>query len=258
MKKVLLASLTTTLFLYGTSAQATPFGDNITIDDNRSSSSNSWYNGSEDNEVEPDMLRAQQWDMEGMFLDGNLLTVVGGFDQVNGVTNGGYTYRSGDLFIDTDGDAQYGVAGATLRNGYDYVFDLNFTGSTYTYDIFNINNGSTISLLDVIDYNAPESSPWRYESGGTYVGSGNLAYSTYSNDDLGLGFTGTTHYTFTVDLTSLGLGTDFIAHYTMECGNDNLMAAGTTPVPEPATMFLFGTGLASLAGISRRRKIKKA
>lgn len=44
------------------------------------------------------------------------------------------------------------------------------------------------------------------------------------------------------------------AHWTMSCGND--VVEGFAPIHEPTTMLLFGTGIAGLASIGRR-KIRK-
>ena len=59
------------------------FGTNITISD-LNYDGTAWHGDYEDQEVEPGVTDGQQWDLEGFYLDGTQLAMVGGFDFVNG------------------------------------------------------------------------------------------------------------------------------------------------------------------------------
>jgi hypothetical protein len=228
------------------------FAGNITIWDNRG-----YYGsgqGGEDQETEPGMINSQAWDLEGFFLNGNNLSMVAGWNFRTGVA--GYTYQSGDIFIDTTGNAWYGKDGTPpLHYGYEYVLSVDWVSGTYT--AYKLGANSTLTAVQE-SYNQIESNPWRLAYGGESVASGIFVFEKDLSNTAVEGFLGGTHYRVSgFDLGFLSPGTEFIAHFTMGCGNDNLIGKGTTAVPEPATMLLLGTGLIGLAGFGRKKLLKK-
>lgn len=242
-------------------AQALTLGTNITIYDNLSSNGD-WYTNREDQEVEPDQSTGQEWDLEGFFQQGKTMTMVGGWDFVNGFGQGRGTIWSGDLFIDVTGDAMYGQAISSsgsdtlVKNtfGYDYVYVLDFDNKSY--NLYKINDQSMVWLVGFAS-NAG-SNPYGYEEeggGGTLLSSGLFEYiSGLSNADVGL--EGGSHNAVILDLSDLAkyLGEDvtFTAHFTMGCGNDNLMGQGHL-VPLPSTLVLFATSLVGLGLLAGRK-----
>ena len=232
---------------------ALELGSDITIYDKNSTAETGWYSAQEDDEVEPGMAASQAWDLEGFFLEQNSLSMVGGFNFTAGVT--GYEkYSSGDIFIST-GTPEFGVSvlsgvqnniSVENRYGYDYVLDLNFSDDSYT--VYEIDENTRVLTAYYLQNEG--SSPWQYVSGGQDTGiEGQFLFHSNLTDT---GFLGTSHYALTgFDLSFLGHDTEFYAHFTMGCGNDNLMGQGTV-VPEPSTFLLLAAG-GGLLWLARRK-----
>jgi len=264
-------------FCFSTAAFGLDIGSNITINDQNPLGVVGWVPAAEDGEVEPGMQDKQIWDLEGVFLDQhNVLSMVGGFNFMSGAPGYEDKYPSGDIFLATKSKPDYEATTRTVpagkdnflvnnSYGYDFVFDLTFNGvDGGAYSLFAIDGSS---MVETAYYPVNEgSSPWQYNSSDN---PNNLAvlegefWFDFGLSDTEVGFLGDTadapnsHYLLTgFDLSFLGGANDFYAHFTMGCGNDNLMGYGeTVPTPEPSTFLLMGVG-GGLLWFARRRKAR--
>lgn len=148
------------------------------------------------------------------------------------------------------GETTPDVTTADYTGSYNPLYDLHYV--TLRIDPNNFSSGggtgsfptSTYIKLEVNDKEIKNwNDPIRLYDWGVQGGSVSDEYDIVDND-----------YTITVTLT--GLST--LGNKTIGITNVNLEGCFdvATPVPEPATMFLFGTGLAGLAGYARKKSKK--
>jgi len=161
--------------------------------------------------------------------------------------NGGETLgRPGDLYISTGGWKVNSPNDHARADKFEKNEGWNYVVSFGQLKVYNLN-------FDNIIFSSNEGDEWGddYRSDQAFKdGYGSILFDVNVGRELNSNLGNLSYLRFM--FPDLGNVETMGYHWTMACGND-VVEGGGTPIPEPATMLLLGSGLIGLAGYARKR-----
>jgi len=176
-----------------------------------------------------------------------------------------YGTQLGDLFISTDGWNPNGNAPYTEDNfasggeSWEYVLVLDnhrpnpeqTAGRSGNVSLYQITGPADIELSWAANnYVYRQGQEVQYKGTGGALASGTWSIENWGDPDTD------DFLRFIIDSDEFDGVSEFGFHWTMTCAND-VIEGGTAPVPEPATMLLFGAGLVGVA-VTGRKKLRQS